>query len=52
MIETKISQCVQSGQGAICSRRLLKFSSKPKTTDRDGWKTLEQDLIAHEGHGV
>ena len=52
VIQRKISQGVQSRQGAICRSRLLTVTTTLRQQGRDVWKFLEQAWIAHHRGGV
>jgi len=52
VIQRKISQGVQSRQGAICRSRLLTVTTTLRQQGRDIWEFLEQAWIAHHRGGV
>ncbi|QPN65277.1 IS66 family transposase [Synechococcus sp. CBW1006] len=52
VIQRKISQGVQSRQGAICRSRLLTVTTTLRQQGRDVWEFLEQAWIAHHRDGV
>ena len=52
VIQRKISQGVQSRQGAICRSRLLTVTTTLRQQGRDVWEFLEQAWIAHHRGGV
>ncbi len=52
VIQRKISQGVQSRQGAICRSRLLTVTTTLRQQGRDVWQFLEQAWIAHHRGGV
>ena len=52
VIQRKISQGVQSRQGAICRSRLLTVTTTLRQQGRDVWEFLEQAWIAHHSGGV
>ena len=52
VIPRKISQGVQSRQGAICRSRLLTVTTTLRQQGRDIWEFLEQAWIAHHRGGV
>ncbi|MDM7938095.1 MAG: IS66 family transposase [Cyanobium sp. CZS 48M] len=52
VIQRKISQGVQSRQGAICRSRLLTVTTTLRQQGRDVWQFLEQAWIAHHRAGV
>jgi len=52
VIQRKISQGVQSRQGAICRSRLLTVTTILRQQGRDVWQFLKQAWIAHHRGGV
>jgi len=52
VIQRKISQGVQSRQGAICRSRLLTVTTFLQQQGRDVWQFLEQAWVAHLRGGV
>ena len=51
VIQRKISQGVQSRQGAICRSRLLTVTTTLRQQGRDVWQFMEQAWVAHHRGG-
>jgi transposase len=52
VIQRKVSQGVQSRQGAICRSRLLTVTTTLRQQGRDVWQFLEQAWVAHHRGGL